>query len=381
MPPETATAPKTPPALSAPAGKRIRLVCPPGWELRADRKCHRLPQTATGKAPPGGTQVGPSTGPAPRKAVAAAPRRVPAGRTTQRMMRQRTRPGGRIRLICQGGWELRSDGKCHYLPIGTLPETPSGSAESSALSTPRSMRAAAAVPSGSGSFARLLAKTPPRRSLREPNGAYAVTLPEGYRPEVPLERFNPWRAVGTDAGDAAMAQIWTDDLPRRLRPEIRHRPVATLSSRSAPTAPVKRRKGGLRLATTGPKTGAVSAAALTRDPLPPYATPRPPSHAARLVLAMVLDGPAVHSDADPAITLPAPAPVRIQLATFAAPGRAESARARFAALGFPARIHRFSRGGRRFATVILGPFASGEEAAPALARARRECFTDALLLR
>ncbi len=360
-----------------PAG-RVRLVCPAGWELRADGKCHRLPRAAeakkamplaTGrraKTPP------PRAMPVPRKAEAASPPRA----------ERRRKPAGRVRLVCQGGWELRADGKCHYLPIGTLPRKPVlGGDDSSSLAPPRTTRAANAAPAGAQPLARLFRKAPPRRSLRQPNGAYAVSLPDGYRPEIPLDRFNPWRAVGTAAGDAAMARIWTDDLPRRLRPELRHQPAVTLSSRSAPAAPPKK---GRRIA-AGREPALTTSAGAENPPLPPYATPAAPADPVRLALALALDGQldgqAVRNDAGPAVTLPAPTPMRIQLAIFADPGKAEKARARFAALGFPARIRRFNRGGRAFAAVILGPFASEAEIAPALARARSEGFADALPLR
>lgn len=43
-----------------------------------------------------------------------------------------------------------------------------------------------------------------------------IPLPRGYRPVWDDGRHNPHRAKGTEAGRAAMARLWTDDVPMRL---------------------------------------------------------------------------------------------------------------------------------------------------------------------
>lgn len=390
-------------AATSATGKRIRLVCPEGWVLEADRKCHLAKSrpaapdrraSKTGSRPPGNTSG------------------INSARKT----------ASNLRLACLPGWELREDRKCHRLPARhATARAQAANAAAPASGTARSLRkplpsdlpadqylalylkpgpglrvrpwpqdasgqrGKAAGTSSSGKVLSLAAKKP-RRSLRRPNGAYTVALPKGYKPEIPLDRFNPWRAVGTDAGDAAMARIWTDELPRRLRPEVYEAPITTVSSRSkarraVPVPEASARLAVRRIPARSPNEGSRIAMPDTAQPvgeevLPPY----PPIAEPQLRLALALDGLNVRNDASPALFLPLAEPVRIQLATFADPGRAESAKARFAALGLPAELRHFERGGRVFISVIIGPFMGDAAKREAMAMAHREGFDGAFFL-
>lgn len=52
-------------------------------------------------------------------------------------------------------------------------------------------------------------------ALAESTRPYVV--PDGYVPVWEDGRLNPLRGVGTPAGDTASNELWTDDVPRRLR--------------------------------------------------------------------------------------------------------------------------------------------------------------------
>ncbi|WP_415183785.1 hypothetical protein [Phaeovulum sp.] len=57
-------------------------------------------------------------------------------------------------------------------------------------------------------MAPMMAQSAPLRS--------APMIPKGYRPAWDDDRLNPKRAMGTAAGRAQMAQVWTDEVPARL---------------------------------------------------------------------------------------------------------------------------------------------------------------------
>ena len=65
-------------------------------------------------------------------------------------------------------------------------------------------------------------------------------VPEGFRPAFDDGRLNPLRGPRTAAGDAQMAQVWTDQLPRRLVSDV----APGSASRGAPQ-PVTRARAPL----------------------------------------------------------------------------------------------------------------------------------------
>lgn len=115
-------------------------------------------------------------------------------------------------------WVPRIDRKhnvlCGYKPT-FAPQTRMAS-----VPVKRTPVAAAARPAGRAVLA--LAITPAQRSLQ----IAPITIPPGYQPGWTDGRLNPLRGVGTPAGDAQMARIWTNTVPRRLRAQPLPGPAA-----------------------------------------------------------------------------------------------------------------------------------------------------------
>lgn len=172
----------------------------------------------------------------------------------------------------------------------------------------------------------------PRRAERTltaatPNGQTAV--PPGYvRVERDDNRMNPMRGVRSAAGDAQMAEVWTDGLPRKLVRKPLDRPTVTLSGRQSRSAAEAREPLALRLSTRSDPAGATK----TTPRVQQHTTPR------RYVRA----------------------------ATFADPAAARSAAQDLArSTGLRVRLGTLTRKGKSYKVVLAGPFTAtgaGEEA-------------------
>ena len=152
--------------------------------------------------------------------------------------------------------------------------------------------------------------------------AVPVTVPPGYKPAWKDDRLNPMRGVGTPAGDAQMAQVWTDRVPMKAQKQpvrvVQAAPQVTVSSRSAQvqTAPVQ-------------------------------ATP-----------------------------VQAAGGRYVQVGTFGEPANAAGGAARLRATGMPVATGKIQKSGRAMQIVMLGPLAPADVAG-ALSAARRAGFADA----
>ncbi|SIS69473.1 SPOR domain-containing protein [Phaeovulum vinaykumarii] len=165
-------------------------------------------------------------------------------------------------------------------------------------------------------------------------------MPAGYRPAFKDDRLNPMRGVGTAAGDAQTARVWTDTVPMRMAaPPRTAAPAAAapVATGVAPTAPVW----------LTPKTR-ISSKNAAQAPQPRAAQA---ARTGRLV----------------------------QVGTFGVAENAQRSKARLRALGLPVASARVHQGGRDLQIVFAGPFADPAAASAALARARSAGFADALL--
>ena len=150
-------------------------------------------------------------------------------------------------------------------------------------------------------------------------------LPAGYVPVWEDDRLNPYRGPRLAEGDAAMAQIWTETIPAKPRPDLPkvvYLPPQEVSSGAAPVAVV-------------PKGQKASAKASGK--------------------------------------------YRVQIDAFAQSANAERTAGRLAAMGYP--VSRGAAKGGRLQVVYAGPFGSGAEAQAALAQLRAAGFGDAILAR
>jgi cell division septation protein DedD len=178
-----------------------------------------------------------------------------------------------------------------------------------------------------------------------------VVTPPGYRSAFDDGRINPLRGVGTPLGDAQMAAVWTDTVPRRLVTDeatggiFRFRPPAAVAPsgdrmalRAAdPSAPVQRSRA------------AVGAA--------PEAQATPPAVRVARDHRHVLAG------------------------TFASRSAADRAYATLAANGLPTRIGQMNRSSGTVYAVLAGPFADTDALVSGLRRTQAAGFTGAVTRR
>lgn len=141
------------------------------------------------------------------------------------------------------------------------------------------------------------------------------------------DRLNPLRGLGTQAGWAGQAQVWTNTVPAQDVAQLEAK-AAARKARSAETAKL-----------------AVSSRS--------YAPAAPaPTGSAQLY---------------------------VQVGTFGQPSNAQNAAGRLAGMGLPVATSRGIRAGQELVAIMAGPFASAAQAQSALGAVRSAGFRDAFL--
>ncbi|WP_027244192.1 SPOR domain-containing protein [Leisingera daeponensis] len=181
----------------------------------------------------------------------------------------------------------------------------------------------------------------PQRAVRTVRPAVvsgAAQVPPGYlRVEREDGRLNPMRGLRSPQGDAQMARVWNDEVPRSLVQLPLDRPTVRLP-REARRSPAEAKETGLRLSTRS---------------APGAEAPEHAAAAARYVRA----------------------------ATYADAGQARAAARKLAASGLPVRLGTVSRKGQPYKVVMAGPYRDAGQAAAALAKAQQAGFSGARLSR
>lgn len=173
------------------------------------------------------------------------------------------------------------------------------------------------------------------RGLRPAVISSVPQVPHGFRTvERGDDRLNPMRGVRTPSGDQQTAQIWSDTLPRTLRPVPTDAPVITL---------------------------------------PPSSRKSPAEADTRLIRI------STKSAADAQVMRQAPANRYVRVATYRDDAAARQAARSLAGSGLPMRLGAMQRNGQSYKVVLAGPFDSVSEANNALARARAAGFSNAKL--
>ncbi|MBY6138715.1 SPOR domain-containing protein [Leisingera daeponensis] len=179
----------------------------------------------------------------------------------------------------------------------------------------------------------------PQRAERTVRPAVVTSFsqaPAGYQVvERDDGRMNPMRGVRTPEGDAQMARIWTDGVPRDLVQLPLDRPAVRLP-RNARVSPAEAQPKGLRLSTRS---------------APGAAGPDQLATAARYVRA----------------------------ATYADPAEAKAAARRLASSGLTVRLGTVSRNGQPYKVVLAGPYREHAQAAAALSKVQHAGFSGARL--
>lgn len=194
---------------------------------------------------------------------------------------------------------------------------------------------------GGGVEAEPRTGTPRSFALSAPPPGYEVAWDDG--------RLNPYRGIGTPTGDAQMAQVWTDTVPRR---------IASVPLTHGTQVITRRQQAALALA--------------ARNATPdPTSVPRVPVTRARL--------PVAEQPATPSNEVRVGANHRHVLAgTFQGRGDATSAYSRLASAGLPARIGQVQRQGQTLYVVMAGPYGDPQSLGRALVQTRGAGFSGAI---
>ena len=173
------------------------------------------------------------------------------------------------------------------------------------------------------------------RGLRPAVISSVPQVPYGFRTvERGDDRLNPMRGVRTPSGDQQSAQIWSDTLPRTLRPVPTDAQVITL---------------------------------------PPSSRKSPAEADTRLIRISTKSAP------DAQVMRQAPAYRYVRVATYNDDATARQAARSLAGGGLPMRLGAMQRNGRTYKVVLAGPFNSVSDANQALAKARAAGFGNAKL--
>ncbi|UWQ47079.1 SPOR domain-containing protein [Leisingera aquaemixtae] len=287
-------------AAPAPAASAPAAASPPP-QVAATAKPRRTPQTASARPAPAA-----ATAPAVRKVVQAAP--APASAPAAAAPQSSVLLTPNTRVVQTHIYQERRLSNSFQVPPGYRPVWTDG-------------------------------RLNPQRAVRTVRPAVvtgAAQVPPGYlRVEREDGRLNPMRGLRSPQGDAQMARVWNDGVPRRLVQLPLDRPTVRLP-RNARRSPAEAKETGLRLSTRS-APGA-----------------KAPDHAAA-------------------------APRYVRAATYADADQARAAARKLAATGLPVRLGTVSRKGQPYKVVMAGPYRDEGQAAAALAKAQQAGFNGARL--
>jgi len=194
-------------------------------------------------------------------------------------------------------------------------------------------------------------------SLRVPRTAAPPPVPEGFRSAYDDDRLNPLRGVGTPAGDAQMALVWTNTVPRRLVDARTGQPVGAMYP-------------GLRSPTTTAVAVAPEADGVTAS--------------SRAITPRTRTVPGATTQAIPEAVAAGPEPIRVSTqdrhvlaGTYPSRAEADRAYARLAATGLPMRLGQIDRSTGMVYAVVAGPFATTDALVTALRTAQAAGFSGA----
>ncbi|MDJ0630150.1 MAG: SPOR domain-containing protein [Rhodobacter sp.] len=198
-----------------------------------------------------------------------------------------------------------------------------------------------------------------------------IAPPPGYKPAFEQDRFNPYRGQQTREGFVQMRLVWTSGTPRRLIDRTTGRDVTKLfPNLRYPFVSMQQQR----------RYVAVNGPVVSTKNQPPAATANvrvstkavPPAQAAPPKRTPVR----VTAPAKP--TKPVNAGHRyVQVGTFSVESNARNTAARLKALGVPAKLASYSRGGKVYRIVVAGPYRDAGSLRAGLAAVRRAGFSDA----
>lgn len=200
---------------------------------------------------------------------------------------------------------------------------------------------------GVGPQSNLGAGTEPRTGT--PRSFALSAPPPGYEVAWDDGRLNPYRGIGTPAGEAQMAQVWTDTVPRR---------IASVPLTHGTQVITRRQRAAMALAARNatPDPTSVARVPVTRARVPVADQPAAPSNEVRVG--------ANHR--------------HVLAGTYQRDGDATRAYMQLASAGLPARIGQVQRQGQTLYVVMAGPYGDPQALGRALVQTRGAGFTGAI---
>ncbi|WP_372603711.1 SPOR domain-containing protein [Actibacterium sp.] len=172
-----------------------------------------------------------------------------------------------------------------------------------------------------------------------------TVVPKGYKLAWEDDRLNPRRGLGTAAGDAEMAMVWSNDVPARL-----------LTAKEIQVARAASAKTGLTVHVSTRSAPVAKAA-------PVAATAPQPASQPKTAQAAAHRGPRGY----------------VQVGTYGDPANAKAAVARLQKLKLPVAVARGAVKGKPVQVVYAGPFAETAQMNSALGAVRKAGYQDAFV--
>ncbi|XDA97233.1 SPOR domain-containing protein [Sulfitobacter sp. LCG007] len=225
-------------------------------------------------------------------------------------------------------------------------------------------RAPAARPSGPAPLTQQT-RVVPRHVWEARQNALNVSVPKGYRTVWEDDRLNPHRAEQTLAGIAQTRLVWTDTVPRRLVDVDSGNDVTETVALVYPYTDTATQTRDLGTVTLSWKEGRVVKVVQPNPGRVTYSSRSVPRDMA---------GP--QKDLRPAPKLPGR---YVQVAVFKQKGVAMDTARMVQRLGLPVRLKIAKRQGKRYFTLVAGPFQRERELHSALGTVQKAGFSEAFL--
>lgn len=219
---------------------------------------------------------------------------------------------------------------------------------------------------GQRAGSRVITTVPAQRQVIAP--------PPGYRRVWEDDRLNPNRGPRSAQGDAQMARVWTNTVPRKsVNTTTRTRNVGGCQGASALSNRYinSGQKAAVRC---GPQAEA-PVTYVTRQVVTTQRAKvqKQPKRVVRKQHLSAMNAPAPRQQARAASHR------FVQVGTFGVPQNATQTARRLQSTGLPVRLSRYSKGGKTYTIVLAGPFGTQSQLNAGLNMARKAGFSDAFL--
>jgi hypothetical protein len=206
----------------------------------------------------------------------------------------------------------------------------------------------------------------PKHVLANRQNAQNLQIPDGYRPVWTDDRLNPNRAEQSIVGQGQIKLVWTNTVPRRLINKASGRDVTASTPLVYPYVDMANQTRNLGSVSIVQRNGQV-VKRIVRS-----------ANATRVRLPVVSSrsAPVVKSAAN-SVGSKAAAAQFVNVGTFDQKGSAQTVAQRIKRMGLPVRIGKYTRSGKTYRMVLVGPF--GADASRVLSKLRSAGYRNAVL--